>query len=260
MTDTRKRRPAQPDQAPGLQDFHDPPDDTGLSLDQLSEAYSQLLDRGAEPYEESSAMDEESEEAVEPEQSEPPPTTDDDRAAEDRCEVTPRSILEAMLFVGHPSNEPLASTQVASLMRGVRPAEIDDLVRELNAAYDAEGRPYKIESVGAGYSLRLRPQFNSLRDKFFGRVKEARLSQAAIDVLAIVAYNQPLSREQLEKLRGKPSGSILNQLVRRQLLRVERPADNPREARYFTTQRFLDLFALAGLDELPRSQELEKNL
>ena len=78
------------------------------------------------------------------------------RARTDRCEISPRTILEAMLFVGHPANEPLTAKQVASLMRGVLPREIDELVRELNDAYAAEGTPYRIESDGAGYRLTLR--------------------------------------------------------------------------------------------------------
>ncbi len=171
------------------------------------------------------------------------------------CEVSPRTILEAMLFVGHPENQPLTSEQVASLMRGVRAQEIDELVVELNRSYDEEGCPYRIESVGAGYQLVLRDEFHSLRDVFYGRVKAAKLSQAAVDVLAIVAYKQPLTREEMDALRGRPSGSLLAQLVRRQLLRVERPHDKPRTPRFWTTDRFLQLFGLESLRDLPSTPD-----
>ena len=160
-----------------------------------------------------------------------------------------------MLFVGHPNNEPLTSRQVAGLMRGVRPQEIDALVNELNATYREEGCPYHIVSVGTGYQLALHEQYAPLRDKFYGRVKDARLSQAAVEVLAIVAYRQPIGREEIDALRGKPSSGVLSQLVRRRLLRIERQSEPPRRTDYFTTDRFLELFGLQSLDDLPQSED-----
>ncbi len=174
------------------------------------------------------------------------------------AEISPRTILEAMLFVGHPQHEPLTANHVASLMRGVRPAEIDELVVELNETYAAEQCAYWIESVGAGYRLVLRPEFAPLRDRFYGRVKEAKLSQQAIDVLALVAYNQPLTQPEIDRLRNAASGGVLTQLVRRGLLRVERPDHKPREPIFHTTDRFLELFGLESLDDLPQSQDPDR--
>ena len=133
-----------------------------------------------------------------------------------------------MLFVGNRQNEPLDASQVAGLMRGVRPAEIDDLVRDLNREYEANRCPYRIIGEGAGYRLALRDKFHALRDKFYGRVQHARLSQAAVEVLSLVAYNGSLSGDEVAKLRGKPTGAILAQLVRRQLLALERDAEASR--------------------------------
>jgi segregation and condensation protein B len=176
------------------------------------------------------------------------------------CEISPRTILEAMLFVGHPAGQPLTAKFVSSLMRGVRPREIDDLIQELNDTYDAEETPYRVESVADGYQLVLRSELHNLRDVFYGRVKEAKLSQAAIDVLAVVAYNQPLTRPEIDQLRHAASASLLSQLVRRGLLRVERPDQKPREPIYYTTERFLELFQLSSLDELPRSPDPDRGL
>jgi segregation and condensation protein B len=147
---------------------------------------------------------------------------------------------------------------VASLMRGVRPAEIDSLVRELNRDYAARNCPYTIVAEGAGYRLTLREPLARLRDQFYGRARRARLSQAAIEVLAAVAYTAPITADEVSRLRGMASGHILLQLVRRQLLRLERDADRPRQARYSTTDRFLELFGLSSLDDLPRSSDLEE--
>jgi segregation and condensation protein B len=88
-------------------------------------------------------------------------------------------------------------------------------------------------------------------------VKEARLSPAAIEVLSVLAYNQPATVERLSELRGSPSGAALATLVRRKLVGVERPVEGG-ESQYSTTERFLKLFGLASLSELPRSEELEQ--
>jgi segregation and condensation protein B len=231
----------------GLEGFAKPSDDVGLSLEDLSQAYAQLVDGGADPYQ-----------VQEIEEDEP---DEEDLGAQsdvsEEVEVTPRTILEAMLFVGSSNNEPLSARLVAGLMRGVSPREIDELVHELNEAYEAEDCPYHIVSAGAGYTLQLRPEFARLRDKFYGRVREAKLSQPAIDVLAMVAYRQPITRDAVNELRGQSSGAVLSQLVRRELLRIERTEENPRKPLYHTTDRFLDLFGMASIDELPQSQEFD---
>lgn len=181
--------------------------------------------------------------------------TQSDHASDAVCEVSPRTILEAMLFVGSPTNEPLTSGQVASLMRGVRPAEIDQLVVSLNQSYQDQGCPYEIISEGAGYRLALRTEFQRVRDRFYGKARQARLSQAAIEVLSLVAYSQPLSADDVKLSRGTSSGAILNQLVRRELLQLDRSDPDFRRGRYRTTPRFLQLFGLQSLDELPRSDD-----
>ncbi|HMC10190.1 MAG TPA: SMC-Scp complex subunit ScpB [Pirellulaceae bacterium] len=241
----------------GLDDFVEP-DDQGLSLNELSQAYAALLSKGADPYSDTPGPATEQPIGIVPldEDIAPVATSDQDAG----FAVTPKSILEAILFVGHPTGEPLTSERIASLMRGVRPTEIDDLVRELNAEYASSETPYSIHSIGPGYQLALLPEFGPLRDTFHGRIREARLSQAAIDVLAIVGYHQPVAADEIDRLRGKPSGAILSQLVRRDLLAIERPAEKKAKPQYRTTSRFLDLFGLDDLAELPRSHDLDREL
>lgn len=231
-----------------LHQFEAVADEQGISLDQLSQAYAQLLNKGEDPYE---PPVETQESEIEQALAEAAAQDDDD----DACDLCPRSIVEAILFVGHPRNEPMTAEQIAALMRGVPPREIEELVHELNEMYREQVHPFHIVSAGAGYRLELREEFWSLRNVFYGRVREARLSQAAVDVLAVVAYQQGLSRPEIEATRGRPCGSLLSQLVRRKLLRVDRPTSKPRQPRYYTTDRFLELFGLADLSELPLSQD-----
>ncbi len=242
-----------PDQAHpgelGLAQFESIADEQGISLDELSQAYAKLLGKGNDPYELPRDLEATGAEEI-VDQAEQAPD-------EDACELCPRSIVEAILFVGHPKNEAISGDQLAALMRGVPAREIDELISELNAVYQQLGHPYHVVSVGSGYRLELRDEFAALRNVFYGRVREARLSQAVIDVLAIVAYQEGCSRSDVEEIRGRPSGALLSQLVRRRLLRIERPDTKPRVPRYFVTDRFLELFRLTSIDELPQSQDMD---
>jgi segregation and condensation protein B len=224
-------------------------DDQGISLEELSESFAQLIGEDKTP----SAADAESDVDSEADDGD-----EMELSLDDDCPTTPKTILEAMLFVGHPSNEPLTGRMAAGLIRGVSPTEVDELVKELNADYEAAAAPYRIVSVGAGYRMALLPKFEGLRERFYGRIRQARLSQSAIDILALVAYNQPISKDRVNELRQHPSGAILTQLVRRQLLEIERVDSKPRQTLYRTTPRFLELFGIESLDDLPRSQEMDK--
>jgi segregation and condensation protein B len=254
----RKQHP--PDPSPrslGIESLApDSEEDQGLSLEELGQAYAAVLSRGADPYpEEDEALADSASETVAAAADQPQRVLSG--SDDDACEITPRSIAEAILFVGHPLGDALTGKNIASLMRGVTPAEIDDLVAELNEEYLTEGRPYTIRSVGAGYQLVLREEFDSLRDGLYGKIREARLSQSAIDVLAIVAYNQRITHEEIDRIRGKGSGAILSQLVRRDLLAIERLAEKKGKPVYRTTERFLDLYNLESLEDLP---QVERNL
>lgn len=263
----------------GLADLApDEREDAGISLEELGQTYAALLAKGTDPYSEDkdaspsdrnqleealakSPYGESDQESRETTSGLPTAPTqaplrrvvdgDDDHG----CEITPLSIVEAILFVGHPQSEPLSSQQIAGLMRGVTPDEVDELVRELNEAYAVEHAPYRIHSHGPGYLLELREEFAPLRDKFYGRIKEVRLTQGAIDVLAIVAYNQPITLQEIDRVRGRPSGGILSLLVRRDILAYDRAEQNEQKGAkptYRTTDRFLDLYGLESLDDLPQ--------
>jgi segregation and condensation protein B len=230
----------------------------GISLDELAAAYAQSMERRTDSWEEPPGERPEAAEAVRAQPpretvEEPPPDAADD-SGDDPCPLSPTTILEAMLFVGSEQNEPLSSVRAAELMRGVSAGEIPGLVDRLNRRYAASGCPYRIIGEGAGYRIALDRPFYPIRNKFYGRMREARLSQAALDVLAIVAYRQPITAEEVSRLRDTPSGHVLTQLVRRQLLRIQRPPEKRRPISYRTTDRFLELFGLESLDELPESE------
>lgn len=226
----------------------------GVSLESLSDAFAQMLDPEGADAAEAESDDGEAEPAVE--DGVDIASVEDD--ADDGCPISPHSILEAMLFVGDAGNEPLQAERVAQLIRGVEEEEVEQLVHDLNAVYESTGRPYEIRTEATGFRLALREEFHRVSDRFYGRVREAKLSQAAVEVLALVAYNQPLTSHRVNEMRGHPSGPILSQLVRRELLSMERPDEKPRTPVYHTTSRFLQLFGLSKLEELPQAEELER--
>jgi segregation and condensation protein B len=220
------------------------PRDSPLSLSRLREAFAAMLGEGSR---ESKAKSHQSGIMQPTKAARPTP-----------CAINPRSVVESMLFVGRPDNGPISARELAAAMRGVSPKEIEAVVLDLNAVYDADRTPYHIDQSDGGYRLVLRPEFERVRDKFYGRVKEARLSPTVVEVLSVLAYNQPATLEQLNELRGSPCGAALATLVRRKLVRLERVPNTAKSPRYSTTERFLQLFGLESLEALPRSEELEK--
>lgn len=177
---------------------------------------------------------------------------------EERCELSPRSIFEAMLFVGDLDNKPLAPELAAGLMRNVSPEELIEIVHELNAEYARVAAPYHIIREGDGYRMVLRPEFEPVRSRFYNKTRETKLSQAAIDVLSIVAYQQPVTADDVQKIRKSPSQSILHQLVRRELIDAQKIIREKKTVTLFrTTDRFLKLFQIESLDDLPTVEEID---
>ena len=230
----------------------DETDDVEPSLETLSQAFAEAMGRQSSDGE--AAADSESVPVPEPRAQR---TAKKTKPAFEVCPISPKSILEAILFVGHPDNEPIAASKVAALLRGVDVEEIEQLVQELNEEYDQQEMPFAIQAAGDGFRLELRPELEHIQERFYGRVRHARLSQLAVDVLAIVAYNQPITREAVDKLLNNslPANRILNQLVRRDLLALQTTGDKSKRKEYVTTDRFLDLFHLSEIADLPRSEE-----
>ena len=169
---------------------------------------------------------------------------------------SPRQIVEALLFVG---GSPLTAERAGEIVRNLGPDQLRQIIDGLNRDYRRQGRPYAIQSTSHGYVLSLRPRYKPVVEKLYGGVREARLSTAAIDVLSLVAYRQPVGKAEVDAARGTDSGSILRQLVRLGLIAVQHRAEaGTREVRYGTTPRFLQLFGLTSLDELPRLGDTEQ--
>jgi segregation and condensation protein B len=168
---------------------------------------------------------------------------------------TTLGIVEALLFVGGP---PLTLARASEVVRGLTAEQFAEAIELLSREYRSQGRPYTVQARGDGFELRLKPRYRGIVEKLYGTAREARLSTAAVDVLALIAYRQPVSKQDIDSLRGLDSSGLLRQLVRRGLIAVvQRTAAEKREVVYGTTPRFLELFGLTSLDDLPRAQDLQ---
>lgn len=158
--------------------------------------------------------------------------------------------LEAVLFL---AREPLGSRKLAQLANLADGTEARTLVRKLNQAYDARGNAVRVVEVAGGYQLLTRPKFAPWLRRLLSTSAEVRLSGAAMETLAVVAYRQPVIRAEIEAIRGVQCGEILRQLMERDLVRiVGRSEELGRPFLYGTTRRFLQVFGLRHLDDLPR--------
>lgn len=217
-----------------------------FSLERLSSAFARLMGAPTAP----AAKPTRPQIAVEADDELIDPTAD-------AVAVTPQMIVEGMIFIGAEDGRRLPSAEIASHIRNVTPAEVDAFVAELNDAYRRDGAAYVIASDAAGHRMQLRDDLASVRERFRGQQRAAKLTPSALEVLSVVAYRQPVTSDEINKLRGTQSYAILAQLVRRKLVCVERPAKGARASRYRTTERFNKLFNVASASDLPRSEDLE---
>ena len=157
--------------------------------------------------------------------------------------------LEAALFI---AREPLPIRKLAKLARLADGTRARTLIRELAALHDATGSAFRVESIAGGYQMLTRAPFGPWVRRLLTTPTENRLSAAAMETLAIVAYRQPVTRADIESIRGVGCEEMLRQLMERDLVAVGgRTEELGRPNVYETTQRFLRAFGLARIEDLP---------
>ena len=166
-----------------------------------------------------------------------------------------RRIAEALILA---APEPVSANRLASVIPGGTASLAHALVMDLNAEYAEAGRAFEICEVAGGYHLRTLAEFAPyLRQLQPSR--PLRLSPASLETLAIVAYRQPVTRAEVENIRGVDSGPVLRTLLERKLLRIAGHRDVPgRPLLYGTSRRFLEVFGLAKVEDLPPLREIEE--
>ncbi len=163
-----------------------------------------------------------------------------------------KNVIEALLFV---TDSPLSIDRIKEICE-IDPEEIRRLIAELNQEYEASNRAFRIKEIAGGYQLYTLPEYAPWIKELFQRRAEARLSKAALETLAIIAYNQPITRAQIERLRGVDSTGVIATLISRRLVSTDGRLPGPgRPLKYITTKEFLRYFGLKDLSELPKIEE-----
>jgi segregation and condensation protein B len=162
--------------------------------------------------------------------------------------------LEAVLLV---ADGPLSPRRLAQLATLADATEARTLISRLNAAYEQAGTPFRVERVAAGYRLFTLPQFAFWLGKLHHREAELKLSPPSLETLTIIAYRQPMTRADVEAIRGVQCSEMIKQLMDRGLVRIGGEHDSlGRPFLYETTRKFLETFGLRDLEELPLGDRL----
>lgn len=167
--------------------------------------------------------------------------------------------VEALLVT---SDRALPAAQLADAVRGshgsaLDAAEVEAAIASLNAEYERTGRSFRVEKVAGGYRLMTLPEFAPVIAAHHKARASTKLSKAAIETLAIIAYRQPVTRAEVEAIRGVACGETIKTLMDRRLVTIRGRAEEVgRPMLYGTTKQFLDAFGLSSLKDLPATGEL----
>ena len=180
-------------------------------------------------------------------------STEGDDADTDAGPQVNLAVMEALLFSTH---HPLTAGRLAELLgldstKPIRPA-----IKALNEQYESTGRSFRVEQVAGGYQLLTLPEYGDILKVLHQREADAKLTKAALETLAIVAYKQPILRADVEAIRGVACGETIRSLMEKHLVKIAGRAEIPgRPILYGTTKRFLELFGLNSLKDLPQNEQ-----
>lgn len=164
------------------------------------------------------------------------------------------ALVEAALLA---ADEPLTLRRLAAVAGLADAAEARRLVERLRSLYDVDGTAFQVEELAGGFQLLTRPEYHPWLARLRRAGNEVRLTVAARETLAIVAYRQPIARADVESIRGVQSADMLHQLMEKGLVRIAgRDESLGRPVLYATTRKFLQVFGLRSLRDLPQAQEL----
>lgn len=165
-----------------------------------------------------------------------------------------RQALYAMLFA---SDRPLSAPRMAEALGDVDPDIIGNLLAELEETINEQALPFQLREIGGGYQLTTRPEFAPYIRRLFQIKKSKKLSKAVLETLAIIAYRQPVTRPDVESIRGVSVSYAFEQLQEKRLIKAVGVAELPGRPRlYRTTDEFLVHFGIGSLKELPSIEEL----
>ncbi|MBK7641738.1 MAG: SMC-Scp complex subunit ScpB [Planctomycetes bacterium] len=175
-------------------------------------------------------------------------------------QLSDEELVQSVVALIFASPEPLSERRLVQLLEGPRIERVRSALATARERLAAAGLPIELRLLAGGHQLLTQPELGPLVQRLFKARKSERISAAALETLAVIAYRQPVTKAEIEAIRGVQAGPILRTLVDRGLVRVDGRADVPgHPLQYGTTRTFLDRFGLGSLEELPRDSELSRD-
>ena len=164
--------------------------------------------------------------------------------------------IEALIMA---SPEPLPVRRLTSVLENLTPSRAARSVADLNTAYAASGSSFRIREIAGGYQFYILPEYEGVVESLFARRRQSRLSRAALETVAVVAYRQPTTKTDIEHIRGVASDGVLHTLLEKGVIRISGRANSVgKPLQYSTTDEFLKYFGLARIEDLPKMSEIEE--
>ena len=227
-------------------------DESQISDDEFPELEEQDSDQPQLEMDDSPELD------IEEQQEEPAPSEvegSDESRVTSHEELTVESVVEAVLFA---SDEPLTAARLANIVE-VTTKQIREHIDNLNNKYQAANHAFRIEQIAGGYQMLTLSNYNHWLKQLLRVRSETKLSPAALETLAIIAYKQPVIRADIEAIRGVAVGEVIRSLCYKGLIKIVGRAEVlGRPMLYGTTKKFLEVFGLNTLKDLPKIEELKK--
>ena len=164
------------------------------------------------------------------------------------------SVIEGLIL---SSPEPLPVRRIVNVVDNMTPSGVGQAVAELNNRYMQAGSSFRIREMAGGYQFFVMPEFAGYVQELFSRQRKMRLTRASLETLAIIAWRQPVTRTEIEHIRGVASDGVVRNLLEKKLITMKGRAKTiGRPLQYGTTSEFLKLFGLASLVDLPKMSEI----
>jgi segregation and condensation protein B len=167
-----------------------------------------------------------------------------------------KKVLESLLFV---SETPLSAKKVASFLKDAKEEEVEKAFEALREEVEGLGRSFQVLPVAQGYQLVTRGEYHRYAKELYKVISKTRLSKASLEALAIIAYKQPVTRAEVEAIRGVEVTNLVQSLLEKKMIRILGRAETPgRPLLYGTTHEFLIHFGLRDLSDLPKVSEIQE--
>jgi len=169
-----------------------------------------------------------------------------------------KKIVEALIFA---SDSPINENRIKNIITELDQAKIDNIVKELNTEYDQNEHAFKIVRLAGGFQFVTKAEYASYIKQYYKGKAKSKLSRAALEAIAIIAFKQPISRPEIDSIRGVNSDGVVKNLLERNLIYISGRSEHVgRALLYSTTPEFLQYFGVNDISDLPKPREIEELL